>query len=348
MEEGGRMCEWSVIRALLAVLQWWSFNVTVVIMNKWIFQNLDFKFPLTVSCVHFICSALGAFLVIKVMKLKPLIEVESRDRWRRIFPMSFIFCINIVLGNVSLRYIPVSFMQTIKSFTPATTVILQWLVWRKHFELLIWASLVPIVGGILLTSITELSFNMFGFCAALFGCLATSTKTILAESLLHGYKFDSINTVYYMAPFATMILAIPALLLEGTGVFHWFHSHSPITPALIIIFSSGVMAFCLNFSIFYVIHSTTAVTFNVAGNLKVAVAVLVSWLIFRNPISAMNALGCAVTLAGCTFYGYVRHKLSQQPATPPPRSPRTPRTPRTPKKWQELLPLVSDKPDDTV
>lgn len=50
--------------------------------------------------------------------------------------------------------------------------------------------MVPIVGGILLTSVTELSFNMFGFCAALFGCLATSTKTILAESLLHGYKFD--------------------------------------------------------------------------------------------------------------------------------------------------------------
>lgn len=50
--------------------------------------------------------------------------------------------------------------------------------------------MIPIVGGILLTSVTELSFNIFGFCAALFGCLATSTKTILAESLLHGYKFD--------------------------------------------------------------------------------------------------------------------------------------------------------------
>ena len=189
-------------------------------------QKLDFKFPLTVSCIHFICSAIGAFLCIKVLKLKPLITVEPEDRWRRIFPMSFVFCINIVLGNVSLRYIPVSFMQTIKSFTPATTgqlqilmrrlymvlfpafqyfsnyvldlnlipmnltVVLQWLVRRKYFDWRIWTSLIPIVGGILLTSVTELSFNMFGFCAALFGCLATSTKTILAESLLHGYKFD--------------------------------------------------------------------------------------------------------------------------------------------------------------
>ncbi|CAF2205011.1 unnamed protein product [Brassica rapa] len=331
MEEG------SVFRSLLAILQWWGFNVTVIIMNKWIFQKLDFKFPLSVSCVHFICSSIGAYIVIKVLKLKPLIVVEPEDRWRRIFPMSFVFCINIVLGNVSLRYIPVSFMQTIKSFTPATTaVVLQWLVWRKYFDWRIWASLVPIVGGILLTSVTELSFNMFGFCAALFGCLATSTKTILAESLLHGYKFDSINTVYYMAPFATMILGIPALLLEGNGILSWFDAHPSPWSALIIIFSSGVLAFCLNFSIFYVIHSTTAVTFNVAGNLKVAVAVMVSWLIFRNPISYMNAVGCGITLVGCTFYGYVRHKLSQQ------QQPGTPRTPRTPRNKMELLPLVNN------
>lgn len=75
-------------------------------------------------------------------------------------------------------------------------MILQWLVWRKYFEWRIWASLIPIVGGILLTSVTELSFNTFGFCAAMVGCLATSTKTILAESLLHGYKFDRYSINY--------------------------------------------------------------------------------------------------------------------------------------------------------
>ncbi|KAL8216208.1 hypothetical protein R6Q57_023045 [Mikania cordata] len=340
MEET-RLCSWIVFRSVFAIFQWWSFNVAVIIMNKWIFQKLDFKFPLTVSCVHFICSSIGAYVMIKVLKVKPLISVEPEDRWRRIFPMSFVFCINIVLGNVSLRYIPVSFMQTIKSFTPATTVILQWMVWRKYFDWRIWASLVPIVGGILLTSVTELSFNVFGFCAALFGCLATSTKTILAESLLHGYKFDSINTVYYMAPFATMILAVPALLLEGTGVLEWIQTSPNPMSSFIIIIGSGVTAFCLNFSIFYVIHSTTAVTFNVAGNLKVAFAVAFSWMIFKNPISPMNAFGCAVTLVGCTFYGYVRHMLANQ-------LPGTPRTPRTPHSRMEMTPLVNDKIDDKV
>ena len=63
---------------------------------------------------------------------------------------------------------------------------------------------------------------------------------------------------------------------------------------------------------------------------------MVSWLIFRNPISYMNAVGCGITLVGCTFYGYVRHKLSQQ------QQPGTPRTPRTPRNKMELLPLVNN------
>jgi hypothetical protein len=37
--------QWSVFRSLLAILQWWGFNVTVIIMNKWIFQVCSPSFP---------------------------------------------------------------------------------------------------------------------------------------------------------------------------------------------------------------------------------------------------------------------------------------------------------------
>ncbi|KAE8769025.1 UDP-galactose transporter 1-like [Hordeum vulgare] len=79
------------MRAVLAIVQWWGSNVTVIIINKWIFQKLDFKFPLTVSCVHFICSSIGAYVAIHMLKVKPLIQVEPEDRWKRIFPMYFVF-----------------------------------------------------------------------------------------------------------------------------------------------------------------------------------------------------------------------------------------------------------------
>ena len=69
-------------------------------------------------------------------------------------------------------------------------VFLQSLVWKKSFDRRVWLSLIPIVGGIVLTSVTELSFEWKGFLAAFLGCIVTSTKTIMAEALLHGYNFD--------------------------------------------------------------------------------------------------------------------------------------------------------------
>jgi len=43
----------SVFRSVLAILQWWGFNVTVIIMNKWIFQVrfLCFSFSIHFSMI---------------------------------------------------------------------------------------------------------------------------------------------------------------------------------------------------------------------------------------------------------------------------------------------------------
>ncbi|KAJ0750699.1 hypothetical protein HanLR1_Chr05g0184971 [Helianthus annuus] len=54
MEET-RLCSWTVFRSVFAIFQWWSFNVAVIIMNKWIFQVL-FQFDSLVESVLFVDS----------------------------------------------------------------------------------------------------------------------------------------------------------------------------------------------------------------------------------------------------------------------------------------------------
>ncbi|GAQ90452.1 Glucose-6-phosphate/phosphate and phosphoenolpyruvate/phosphate antiporter [Klebsormidium nitens] len=301
---------------LMSVLQWWFFNVVVVISNKYIFQIFGFKFPLTLITIHFIMSALGAYLTIKVFKLKPEIVVQStHDKVVRIMPVAALTCLNIVLGNVLLRFVPVSFMQTIKCFTPATTLILQRAVWGRKFDSLVYLALIPIVFGVVLTTVAELSFNWTGFLTVLAACLTTSTSNIMAEALLQGkYAFDSINTVYYMAPYSTALLILPALFYEGADVSAWAAEQDNIALPLTVILVGGSLAFCLNFSLFYVIQATSAVTFNVAGNLKVALAIIISWMIFRNPMGWLSWVGCLVTIVGCTFYGWVQQKIKAQKA----------------------------------
>ena len=63
---------------------------------------------------------------------------------------------------------------------------------------------------------------MLGFCAALFGCLATSTKTILAESLLHGYKFDRYRLFAYLILFGCNVSFITKFHPEFLVVTFFF------------------------------------------------------------------------------------------------------------------------------
>ena len=80
-----------------------------------------------------------------------------------------------------------------------------------------------------------------------------------------------------MAPYAACLLILPAILLESSNVYHWAAAQASLTPPLTVLLVSGVLAFSLNYSIFYVIQTTSALTFNVAGNMKTAVAICASW-----------------------------------------------------------------------
>ena len=59
MEDGDKAAAGlGTLRAVLAILQWWGFNVTVIIMNKWIFQvpSVPTILPQHSSPIHS-CSA---------------------------------------------------------------------------------------------------------------------------------------------------------------------------------------------------------------------------------------------------------------------------------------------------
>ena len=73
----------------------------------------------------------------------------------------------LVLGLVTLNYVPVSFTETVKSSAPLFTVIIARILMGEKTGPYVYMSLLPIMGGLALCSATELSFNVKGFTAAL-------------------------------------------------------------------------------------------------------------------------------------------------------------------------------------
>jgi solute carrier family 35 protein E2 len=70
------------------------------------------------------------------------------------------------LGLISLKYVAVSFMETVKSSAPLFTVVISYCLLKEKNGPLVQLSLIPIMLGLVLCSAYEINFVMIGFLAA--------------------------------------------------------------------------------------------------------------------------------------------------------------------------------------
>jgi len=240
-------------------------------------------------------------------RLFPFKNLSNEVYKKKIIPIALIFCFNILLGNLSLRFIPVSFMQTIKSSVPGFTVLIQWVL-GERFSKQTYYALIFVVGGVGLASLTEMNFELFGFLCALVASVTTALQSIISSKLLTSKdeKLDSMNLVYYMSPLSFLFLSPIAFAKGEFEEIPRQWEFYGTQDSFIILILSGLIAFGLNVSTFFVIANTSSLTATVAGNFKVILSIVISVIIFKNEITPVNALGCALALYGVYWYNMIR------------------------------------------
>ena len=207
-------------------------------------------------------------------------------------------------------------MQTVKSSVPFFTVILERLILGSQQQTEIYFSVLPIVGGVSLASWSEQSFELTGFLAALIGSVVTAWLALLTAKLLQT-KLDAVNLLYYMTPLSGIFLLPFAIALEGTAIYADWNARAHQLALVLTLIVSGLVAFSLNALTFILINSTSALTYTVLGNVKVIFSIVVSVIIFGNPVGWINAAGCAVTLAGAAWYQKIKRAQAQAKANLP-------------------------------
>ncbi|KAL0487948.1 UDP-galactose transporter [Acrasis kona] len=296
----------------VAIGIWYFFNVTTLLFNKYLFKVAHFNFPFTLTFIHMFLCSVGALLALRVFKFQPVQTISNSSWMKKILPLSVLFCANIILGNVSLSYISVPFMQTIKSSVPAFSALLSYVFLNVRFSTRIYLCVALVVCGVAASTLTELEFEVIGFTCALLSSISTAAQSILISRMLSGEdKLDSMNLLYQMAPLSAIIL-IPFVLgvetfsLTGSKswLYDWDHLYTIDGPAMLVI--SGMIAFALNIVTFLAVKYTSPLTLNVAGNFKVVFSIAFSVLLFGTKISLVNAVGCVVALIGVGCYNYFK------------------------------------------
>lgn len=297
--------EASMAKKGMSLAVWFCFNSLTLILNKYLFSVVDFHYPLTLTAVHMVTCFFLAFLIIKVFKWVPYQPLTRQELLTKILPLSIIFCANIVFGNFSIRWIPISFMQTVKSSVPVFTVLLQWMIYRQTCAKAVAYALIPVVGGVALASCTEVNFVMGGFICALFGSFLTALQAVILHS--SAMKLNPVNLILYTSPISLAMLIIPCAAFEFSSIKNEWAYFGELSPILWLALS-GTVAFALNYSSFIVSGVLSALTMTVAGNFKAVINIVASVLVFGNPISMVNWVGCLVATGGVMWYNQIMNR----------------------------------------
>ncbi|KAK6935771.1 Sugar phosphate transporter domain [Dillenia turbinata] len=292
------------------VSSWYSTNIGVLLLNKYLLSNYGFKYPIFLTLCHMMACALLSYLAISWMKIVPVQTVRSRAQFFKISALSLIFCGSVVTGNISLKYLPVSFNQAIGATTPFFTAVFAYLMTRKREAWLTYVTLIPVVTGVIIASGGEPSFHLFGFIMCIGATAARALKTVLQGILLSsdGDKLNSMNLLLYMAPIACAFL-LPAALIMEEGVIGVLIAYAREDwKILFYLIVNSTLAYFVNLTNFLVTKHTSALTLQVLGNAKGAVAVVISILIFRNPVSVTGMFGYTMTVCGVILYSEAKKR----------------------------------------
>ncbi|TKY47110.1 sugar phosphate/phosphate translocator [Spatholobus suberectus] len=280
---------------------WYASNIGVLLLNKYLLSNHGFRFPIFLTLCHMMACSILSYVAIAWLKMVPMQTVRSRVQFVKISSLGLIFCLSVVGGNISLRYLPVSFNQAVGATTPFFTAVFAYLMTLKREGLLTYVTLIPVVSGVIIASGVSLLSR---------ATAARALKTVLQGVLLssEAEKLNSMNLLMYMAPVAVAFLLPASLIMEEDVIGITISLAREDSSILWLLLFNSALAYFVNLTNFLVTKHTSALTLQVLGNAKGAVAVVISILIFQNPVSVTGMFGYSLTVTGVILYSEAKKR----------------------------------------
>lgn len=305
----GNLLSPTILTALI-IGSWYFSNIGVLLLNKYLLSFYGYRYPIFLTMLHMISCAVYSLIAIHWLELVPFQQIVSRRQFFKIFALSAIFCFSVVCGNTSLRYLPVSFNQAIGATTPFFTAIFAFLITCKKETGGVYLALLPVVLGIVLASNSEPLFHLFGFLVCVGSTAGRALKSVVQGIILssEAEKLHSMNLLLYMAPMAALILLPFTLYIEGNVLGLTIEKAKGDSFIVFLLLGNATVAYLVNLTNFLVTKHTSALTLQVLGNAKAAVAAVVSVLIFRNPVTVMGMAGFGVTIMGVVLYSEAKKR----------------------------------------
>ncbi|GJN21629.1 hypothetical protein PR202_gb09123 [Eleusine coracana subsp. coracana] len=184
------------------------------------------------------------------------------------------------------------------------TVMLETIFLKKRFSETIKFSLLVLLLGVGIASVTDLKLNLLGSILSALAIATTCVGQILTNTIQRKLKVSSTQLLYQSAPYQAAILFATGPFVDQFLTNRSVFAHKYTFPVVAFIILSCLIAVSVNFSTFLVIGTTSPVTYQVLGHLKTCLVLSFGYTLLHDPFTMRNVLGILVAIFGMALYSY--------------------------------------------
>ncbi|CAL1532899.1 unnamed protein product [Lymnaea stagnalis] len=289
-------------RAFTFLILWYFFSACTLFLNKYILATLKSD-PTLLGAMQMVMTTVFGFIQMYLplgMYTPVSREGKPPNFWRNMILVGTMRFSTVVLGLVALKFVAVSFTETVKSSAPLFTVVISKVLIGEFTGVYTFLSLIPIMLGLGLCSAYELSFNVQGFIAAIAANLTECLQNVYSKLLISGekYRYTPAELQFYTS-IASVVVQIPAcfFMMDLEKV----HRTLDIT-LLSSLLLNGVFFHFQSITAYVLMDYISPVTHSVANTVKRAFLIWLSVFLFGNPVTFLSGLGTIIVTIGVLLY----------------------------------------------
>lgn len=284
-----------------------SFMITVV--NKTVLTS--YKFP------SFLFLSLGqlaaSILVLSLGKRLHLVSFApiQANTFQRIFPLPFLYLGNMMFGLGGTKSLSLPMFAALRRFSILMTMLLELHILGVRPSIPVQISVYGMIGGALLATTDDLSFNMQGYIYVMITNTLTAANGVYVKKKLDTTEIGRYGLMYYNSLFMFWPALLLALLngdVRRSTVFEGWHDVYFVVQFLLSCF----MGFILSYSTILCTQYNSALTTTIVGCLKnICVTYLGMFIGGDYVFSWLNCIGINVSVLSSLLYTYVTFRNKQ-------------------------------------
>ncbi|KAJ6004283.1 hypothetical protein N7499_000352 [Penicillium canescens] len=315
------------------ILMWYFFSLSISIYNKWMFSESDvvFPFPLFTTSLHMLVQFTLSVIILWIFpSLRPqhpsgsaaTSPVDGPEEKQPILTKFFYFTrlvpcgtatsLDIGLGNMSLKFISLTFLTMCKSSALAFVLLFAILFRLESPSVKLILIIATMTIGVVMMVAGETAFNALGFALVIASAFFSGFRWGLTQILLlrHPATSNPFATLFLLTPVMFFSLIVIALSVEGPaeiyqGYLVLAEKRGQLLGSFLLIFP-GVLAFCMISSEFALLKRSSVVTLSICGIFKEVVTISAAGIIFHDKLTAVNLTGLFVTISSIAAYNYMK------------------------------------------